>query len=67
MLWGAFSFHGKSKLGVMESTANARKHCRILDEYLIPAGSSIYGNGYAFQQGNASVHTFHKTRDWLAD
>ena len=67
MLCGAFSFHGKSKLAVMEALVNASKHCRVLDEYLIPAGQSIYRNGYISQQDNASGHTALKTKDWLAD
>ena len=45
ILWGSFSFQGKSKLEIIEGTLNASKKCRILEEYLISSGSSIYGNG----------------------
>ena len=67
MVWGEFCFHGTSKLAIIEGTVNATKYCRILEECLIPAGSSIYGAGFIFQQDNASPHTAKTTKKWFKD
>ena len=65
MVWGAFCFHGKSELAFVGSHMNLTKYCEVLKSYLIPAASSIYRDGYIFQQDNASILVSRETKEWL--
>lgn len=67
MTWGAFCFHGKSELAIVDGRQDSTKYCSLLEQYLIPFASSTYGEPYIFQQDNAPSHSSRQTKQWFED
>lgn len=67
MIWGAFSFYGRSQAVILTGKQNAEDYCAVLDKALHPLmAEHVRGNrGVLFQQDNAPIHTATVTRDWL--
>lgn len=69
MIWGGFSYYGKTELAFLEGKQNSSKYVETLKQYLVSAiadlkrqsGSSMV----IFQQDNASIHTSQETTDYL--
>lgn len=57
MMWGAFSYVGKKKLGFLEGNQNILDYIYTSSEYLLPFAHLHYGIGFIFQQENVSIHS----------
>lgn len=66
MFWGAFAYHGKSKLVQINKTLNSLTYHDILRENLINFGSEFH-DPWKFQQDNAPAHASKSTKIWLQD
>ena len=65
MIWGAFSFEGKSKLYFVEKTLNVQGYIKVLETCFIPFQKRYHRQNYAFQQDNAPPHKAIITRQYL--
>ena len=65
MIWGAFSFEGKSKLYFVEKTLNAQGYIKVLESCFIPFQRRYHRQNYIFQQDNAPPHKAIITRQYL--
>ncbi len=59
MVWGCISANGMGSLNVLESTMNAERCMKVLEQYMLPS------RGRVFQQDNAKPHTAAITTAWL--
>ena len=67
MVWGAFSYRGKTELVFVDGNMDSSKYCSILDTNLIPFIGDVHPRGAVFQQDNASCHTSEYTKEWFQD
>jgi transposase len=67
MVWGAFSYRGKSTLAILNGRQDSVAYVRTLQEYLLPFTTRHHAAGSIFQQDNASIHVSAHTKSWLAD
>lgn len=65
MVWGAFSYDGKSELAILSGNQNAEKYIQTLSDYMLPFATSTLGLNFRFQQNNASIHKANVTLEWL--
>lgn len=65
MIWGAFSFEGKSELHFVNGTVNAPGYVDILEQRLIPFAERYHSENYTFQQDNARPHTARSTMEYF--
>jgi hypothetical protein len=63
MIWGSFSYHGKSELYLIEKNLNSLGYCYIIEIYLLPFANLHYGDQFVFQQDNASIHSVAASKD----
>ncbi len=59
MVWGCISAYGMGSLHVLESTMNAERYIKVLEQHMLPS------RWCAFQQDNAKPHTAAITTAWL--
>ena len=45
---------------------NAVAYIAMLEETLVDYGDCCAGDNWVFQQDNAPMHSFRKTKEWLA-
>ncbi|GMG18277.1 unnamed protein product [Phytophthora fragariaefolia] len=67
MVWVAFSLRGKSPLVVLTGRQNSDDYVYTVSEYLLPFAHLNYGVDYIYQQGNASIHTSKRTREFFTE
>jgi hypothetical protein len=67
MVWGSFSYHGKSELYFIEKNLNSVGYCYITETYLLPFANLHYGYQFVFQQDNASIHSSKFTTDMFKE
>eukprot|EP00644_Phytophthora_capsici_P018713 jgi/Phyca11/132462/e_gw1.168.7.1 len=67
MVWGAFSFKGRSKLAVLVGRQASTHYIETVSEFLLPFAHSQYGLDYIYQQDNASIHTSRETMDFFEE
>ena len=65
IIWRAFSERGTSNLAIISGMQNSTKYIATLENYLLPFAEELYGNGWQFQQDNASIHTSKLTDSWF--
>jgi hypothetical protein len=65
-VWGGISSRGKTSLAIVDGTIDARKYCKVLEEYL-PKLAAKFPDGWRFQHDNAPPHRAKITREWLQD
>jgi hypothetical protein len=65
MCWAACSANGKSRLVFLSGRMNRWRYIELLENELLPIGSSLGGKKWIFQQDNASIHSAYDTLDWL--
>ena len=65
MIWGAFSFRGKSELAIMSGKQDSQDYIDHLHNNLLPFMWSFHGENAIFQQDNASIHSSKMTKGWL--
>ena len=65
MVWGAFSFKGKSKLLFVNGMLNGQGYVKLLKSHLIPFARRCHDKNYIFQQDNAPCHTCRVSSDFL--
>jgi hypothetical protein len=66
MIWAAFGWNGVSDVVFVDGRMNAAGYQNILQEHLLPAGATLGGSNWTFQQDNASIHTARTTKEWFA-
>ncbi len=59
MVWGCINAYGMGSLHVLESTLNAERYIKVLEQHLLPSRRRV------FQQDNAKPHTAAITSAWL--
>ncbi len=66
MVWGAISKRGKISLTFVEDTMNKEKYIEVLNNFLLPSASIVFGNRtWRFQQDNAPCHKAYLVKNWL--
>lgn len=65
MVWGSFSWGGKSSLCFVNHRLNSARYIEILEDYLLPSSERIAGRDFIFQQDNAPCHSSKLTNTWL--
>jgi len=65
MVWGGFSFNGKTALAILDGNQNAEDYTNTLQEYLLPFAASKHPGDWHFVQDGASIHTAKETAAWL--
>lgn len=69
MIWGGFSYYGKSEIAFLEGRQNSAKYVQTLKQYLVPAIEELKrqsGRSLAlFQQDNASVHSSGESMEFI--
>lgn len=66
MFWGAFGFNGKSELQKVNPKSDSKAFQDIVTCGLLRHGTRMGGQGWIFQQDNASIHSSSSTRLWLS-
>uniref|UniRef100_T1IMR3 Tc1-like transposase DDE domain-containing protein n=1 Tax=Strigamia maritima TaxID=126957 RepID=T1IMR3_STRMM len=67
MVWGAFSWNGKTNLAFPSGRMNANAYQELLEESLLPFAEKIGGVYFEFQQDNAPIHVAKTTWQWFMD
>lgn len=67
MVWGAFSYHGRTPICFISKKMNAEKYVELLDEVLVEYEDGGVGLDWTFQQDNAAIHSARFTKNFLAD
>ncbi len=63
---GCISAYGMGSLHVLESTMNAEKYIKVLEQHMLPSRCRLFqGRPCVFQQDNAKPHTAAITTAWL--
>ncbi len=66
MLWGCISAYGMGSLHVLESTMNAERYIKVLEQHMLPFRQHLFQERpCVFQQDNAKPHTAAITTAWL--
>ncbi len=66
MVWGCISAYGMGSLHVLESTMNAERYIKVLEQHMLPSRQRLFqGRPCVFQQDNAKPHTTAITTAWL--
>lgn len=66
MVWGAFSFHGKSNLAKISTRQDSIEYQNHLHDTLLPVWDDLSGGNGIFMQDNARCHVSRNTISWLA-
>lgn len=64
MVWGAFSYYGKSALVFVDQRMNAEYYCELLEDALLPF-LEAHPTAMTFQHDNAPCHSAEATTNWL--
>ncbi|GMF65028.1 unnamed protein product [Phytophthora lilii] len=71
MIWAGASWHGKSKLVILEGRQSSIDYVKTLRENLLPYLENLRTNYQVsrpiFQHDNASIHSARRTKDFLRD
>lgn len=65
MIWGAFSYHGKLRLGIVPTKMNSDIYTDLLEVILVPYLDEKNNIDFIFQQDNAAVHASRFTKSYL--
>lgn len=66
MVWGAFSYHGKSNLTTISTCQDSAEYQRHLKETLLPVWKKLSKKDGLFMHDNARCHVSHDSKAWLA-
>jgi transposase len=66
MFWGCFSYHGLSKLVVVDETMNAEKYKNVLEHHLVPELRN-FNSEIVFMQDNAPCHKARTVLQFFVD
>jgi transposase len=67
MVWGGFSSRGTTELAFLEGKQDAEAYIATLSDHLLPFAHANHGDGYFFQQDNASIHTAGVVARWFEE
>lgn len=67
MIWGAFSYEGKSKIVPLQGKQNAGKYIETLRHNMLEFNEQKHGMSAIFQHDNASIHSANLTTSWLEE
>lgn len=67
MIWGCFSFHGKSKIGFLGGRWNSSAYCNSLQYYLFEFAALDHGINWKFKQDAALIHVSAATKRCIVD
>ena len=63
MVWGAISWHGTSRLHIVDGTMNQDKYIKVLETRLLPQTREWFREmPWIFQQDSAPCHTAKRVR-----
>ncbi len=66
MVWGCISVYSMGSLHVLESSMNAERYIKVLEQHMLPSRRCLFqGRPCVFQQDNAKPHTAAITTSWL--
>ena len=65
MVWGCFSFYGKSQLKIVNGHQDSPTYVSTLISHLAPFVGDKHPSSFTFQQDNAPTHTSKLTQNWL--
>ena len=65
MVWAGFSSSGKLNIAILDGKQNSQAYQKTLETHLLPKAKDLSGDGYIFQQDNASMHCSNSTKGWL--
>lgn len=65
MVWGGFSWGGKSSLCFTNERMNSVRYVKILESHFLPVARAIAGQEFIFQQDNAPCHSSKYVKAWL--
>ena len=65
MVWGAFSFHGKSNLTTITTSQNSAEYQSHLRDTLLPVWQELSRENGILMQDNARCHVSRDSMDWL--
>ena len=65
MTWGGFGINGTTPLVTTSSRMNSEAYQGILQNNLLPYGTSLAGRGWVFQHDNAPIHRSNSTAAWI--
>ena len=64
MLWGGFSFEGKSELAEAAGIQNSTKYVEALRNYFLPFAGTYHGDNFILQQDSASIRASKEADRW---
>lgn len=65
MVWGAISWHGTSRLHIVDGTMNQDKYIKVLETRLLPQTREWFREmPWIFQQDSAPCHTAKRVKTW---
>lgn len=67
MIWGLFSWKGKSDLMVTSGNMNSEKYCDVLEEALLPFSNEKHVGKFVFKLENGPCHTSIYAKQFLFD
>ena len=65
MVWGAFSYQGKTDLSTISTKQDSAKYQKVLQESLLPAWQNLCCKSETFIQDNAQCYISCDTIAWL--
>lgn len=65
MVWAACASNGKTVLVFLNGSMDSTVYQKILENSLLPVGTSIGGENWIFQQDNAKPHTSKSSKNWF--
>lgn len=65
MIWRGIAERGKTPLKFCRKIMNSDEYIETIDGYLLTTMSTLYPDGFIFQQDNAPCHVSKKTREFL--
>ncbi len=67
MVWGCFSYNGKSELAFISGNMDSSCYCATLETTYFPFIDAHHPRGAILQQDNAPCHTSHYTKEFFSD
>lgn len=67
MIWICFCSFGKTPIALISTSMKSSFYVQLLNQYLIPFGSSILNENYTFQQDNALCHRAKNIQEWVEE
>ena len=65
MVWGAFSYNGKSELAIISTSQDSNEYKRHLQGTLLSVWNELSGGNGIFMQDNVRCHVSRVTKAWL--